>query len=349
MSKWVTTIALPPGTLPSPWMSPADYPLRGEWRLPDGQVVAGMKVTYRPTDADADAGRIDLTFTGWIEGYKDTGGARVVVKRVSVDRYIWPEFALRVRQRMAYAPSEVVLTLEPVKFSGKLDEPKYAWSLPLQATVVKQEDSQVTLQFATAGDYPIGAAVTDRRGNRTPLSATITVLPANPYSLTLDLRPSNKWNRAPLDGTVYVYDQGGHPNDRPVVYRYFMDGSLLEETPLNSSRFRGLKAGLHHLQVEMESLFGARTSQSLELTVADNHPPLCQLNVDPRSGYYRLKAGCSDSDGMVAGYLWQVDGQRVSVTGNLLTINRTGKPQTVQLTATDDAGGQAVLTQNLLP
>ena len=52
---------------------------------------------------------------------------------------------------------------------------------------------------------------------------------------------------------------------------------------------------------------------------------------------------------MVAGYLWQVDGQRVSVTGNLLTLNRTGKPLAVQLTATDDAGGQAVLTQNLLP
>lgn len=207
----------------------------------------------------------------------------------------------------------------------------------------------MTLQFATAGDYPIDAAVNDRCGHHTPLSASVTVLPATPYTLTLELRPSNKWNRAPLDGTVYVYDQGGHPNDRPALYRYFMDGSLLEETPLDSSRFQGLKAGLHRLRVEMESLFGASTSQSLELTVADNQPPLCQLDVDPRSSYYRLKADCSDSDGMVAGYLWQVDGQRVSVTGNLLTLNRTGKPLTVQLTATDDAGGQAALTQNLLP
>jgi len=336
--------------LPSPWMLPAEYPLRGEWQLPDGRTVAGMSVDYTPTAAAADAGRVELVFTGWIEGYRDTGGSRQVTQRVTVGRYLWPAFELSVRQRIAYAPSQVTLEVIAPGFTGRLEKPVYTWSMPPNARVLQQQDRQATLELATAGTYPVQVEITDSRGNRSQVQTTLTALEPIPYELTLDARPSNTHHRAPLDVTLYVDATGGHPSDRPRQYRFYQNERLATEGTGNYARFIGLPVGEHTLRAEIESTYGARASKALPMTVVANQPPVCTLDAEPRSGgkYYRLTAACKNPDGQMVGYRWVVNGTPVGLSGATLSVTPVaGQALVVELTAVDDADGLTTVTRTL--
>jgi hypothetical protein len=60
-------------------------------------------------------------------------------------------------------------------------------------------------------------------------------------------------------------------------------------------------------------------------------------------GSWLFYASCKDEDGRMKNYEWTVDGEVKAVTGDRLTLNRSGdarKPN-VQLIGIDDAGGRS--------
>ena len=142
--------------------------------------------------------------------------------------------------------------------------------MPPNVRVLQQQDRQATLELATAGAYPVQVEITDSRGNRSQVQTTLTTLEPIPYELTLDIRPSNTHNRAPLDVTLYVDATGGHPSDRPHQYHFYQDEKLITEGTGNYARFIGLPVGEHTLRAEIESTYGARASKETRLTVVAN-------------------------------------------------------------------------------
>ncbi len=192
--------------------------------------------------------------------------------------------------------------------------------------------------------------ITDSRGNRSQVQTTLTALEPIPYELTLDVRPSNTHNRAPLDVTLYVDATGGHPSDRPRQYHFYQDEKLITEGTGNYARFIGLPVGEHILRAEIESTYGARASKETRLTVVANQPPACTLDAEPRSGgkYYRLTAACKDPDGQMVGYRWVVNGTPVGLSGTTLSVTPVaGQALVVELTAVDDSEGQTTVNPNV--
>jgi hypothetical protein len=51
------------------------------------------------------------------------------------------------------------------------------------------------------------------------------------------------------------------------------------------------------------------------------------------------EAKCTDPDGKIIGYSWEVNGQPIGATGYRISFSKTGSPQSAQVTITamDDA------------
>jgi len=172
---------------------------------------------------------------------------------------------------------------------------------------------------------------------------------AIPYELTPGCQASNTHNRAPLDVTLYVDVTGGHPAIGPVSTASIRTNGW----PQRDGQLRAVyrpAVGEHILRAEIESTYGARASQAMQVTVVANQPPVCALEAEPRSGgkYYRLTAVCKDPDGQMVGYRWVVNGVLVGLSGATLSVTPVaGQALVVELTAVDDSEGRTTVTRTL--
>jgi len=330
--------------LPSPWLPATDYPVRVRWTLPDGRTVEGKTLTYTPTPADLAAGEVELQCAAWIEDYPQAT-TRTLTHHASVRQYRWPDFVLETTQRVAAAPAEFALAVTTPKFVGQLDQPTYQWRWPDGIEPRRVSGARAEVAIARPGSYPVAVTVSDARGNQRELTTVLDAVAAEPFTLTLDLRPSNPHRRAPLDVVVYPQASGGHPKDRPARFRFFLDGREATEAVNSYARFTGLAAGNHELRVELESALGVTATARQTLTVVANQPPVCTLRSNLQSGrYYRIEADCNDPDGKVTGYRWLLDGKPVGLAGTRLTLDAKTGAAVVTLTASDDGGSEATVT-----
>ena len=327
--------------LPYLGMSLDDYPIMGEWILPDGSVLPGEDTTYVPTVADAEMGVVTFSYNTWIEGFKEQT-MKTLQQRVSVGQYIWPEFQILQSKTFEQAPSTVTLQARPVDYTGRLESPVYTWMLPPSAEIKYDYGARIVVVFNEPGTFEASLNVTDAREQERDVVTQIEVIEADPFIIETVLSPSNKWYHGPLDITVYSRASGGHPQDRMVSFNYFLDGVQIEATTI--ATVKGLDVGDHVLRVEGTSLMGVNATHEETITVLPNQAPLCEISseflestVNPQ---YALTATCTDSDGYLVAYRWLIDDSVVGYN------NRVGVPEptegviTVEFVGTDNTGGE---------
>ena len=147
--------------------------------------------------------------------------------------------------------------------------------------------------------------------------------------------------RAPLDVRVRPSVRGGHPRDRIIGHRYLANGEVISEDSMYGSTT--LDAGTHYLVYELTTAMGTVAKQILPIEVAENQPPVCELEVTETSRDWRVSADCQDPDGRVREYHWQVNGDEVGRSGYRLSLSKRNHESlpTVQVVAVDDAGDRS--------
>lgn len=312
--------------------------LTGEFVFPDGSKVPGTRASYTVREADLEDGRIDIGYTAWLAGFRETTSKSVVL-RARVWAYEWPSFTFAVRSDTRQVPTIVKASARASGLSRELDNPVFEWTLPPQAKFVKKTlDTYRSFVIEEAGAYEIGVKITDARGNETVLSETLTLQPSPEFEVDLSYTPSNRYNRAPLNVFLRPQVSGGHPRDRVVSHEYLLNGKPLPST--GSYARADLGAGENEVELKIHTKMGVAASGSVVIEVVENQPPTCELTITEASSAWVAQAKCSDPDGRVVKHNWQLDGQPVTVSSTRLTVskrNREALPQ-ISVSAGDDAG-----------
>jgi hypothetical protein len=97
--------------------------------------------------------------------------------------------------------------------------------------------------------------------------------------------------------------------------------------------------GDHVVSYTMLSKMGIETVATATLSLVPNEPPVCQLYKTDNSLSVYVDAKCTDSDGKVIGYSWEVDGQPIGSTSYRISFPKSTTPQsaTVTIRGMDDA------------
>jgi hypothetical protein len=315
-----------------------DVVMRGEFILPDGTRVEGESIEYTATEADFGAGKIEIGYEAWIEGYEDAGAINHARQHVAVWQYEWPEWELLAARGSRFAPSEFTLELRPQNFRGKLEDPQYTFDIPEGVEVLNASETSRQVRINAPGEYLFRAYVSDARGHTASGELYHEVLPAPELLVSFTHRPGNAYYRAPLDLILRPKVQGGHPKDRALHFRYFLDGQPFED----ESRFpvATLEPGEYTIELEVETQMGQVERAGEQFTVFRNQPPTCELEQWETSLGWRFNANCSDTDGRIMDFLWTLDGEQITQRGSRMSVSRLGRvtPPVVTVQAVDDAG-----------
>ncbi|WP_261392024.1 hypothetical protein [Halomonas sp. DP5N14-9] len=321
------------------------YAMGGEFTLPDGTVTegepveGGFAVEYTPTAEDVAQERVEVHYTGWIEGYEDETTVEAS-HRTSVWEYVWPTFYALDRLSADVAPAEISLAIRHRSGTRRLEEPTYAWTLPEEATRVEAKgDAKRVFWLEEPGVYPVEVIVRDARGHEAVVEHEVVLGRPEPYDIELSYTASNRYERAPLDVRVRPSVRGGHPRDRIINHRYYLAGELLSEESMYGTATLA-DAGTHYMVYELETQMGTTAKQILPIEVAENQPPTCELELMETSYDWRVSAECQDPDGRVREYQWTVDGEPSGRTSYRLSISRNDYDvmPPVELVVRDDAG-----------
>jgi hypothetical protein len=322
-------------------LDPAMYPVRGEWRLPDGSVVEGPDLEYSPTAQDAEKHQALMECVAWIEGFKEQTLA-TFRRAVTVGTYDWPEFRVDTKIAPEVAPSLVTLTVAPVTGAlGDLEKPAYAWQLPASAQLVREQDRGRVLQvnFPEAGSFEVGVTITDARGATGQASGTVTLGEPAPFQVVFAPLFSNSLHRELLDLTLRANVTGGHPQDRLAEYLFTINSPDAQVTSFTGSGIiKGLRAGDYMARLRALSKLGKVVEADYPISVIANQPPTCQVTTWEAGDYRWWKAACQDTDGRVAGYRWYQDDKLIS-SGQSIRVKKSDLTGTLRFEAIDDAQG----------
>ena len=314
----------------------------GEWTLPDGTKQYGDTVTYIPTEDDLDNRQLEISYQAWMTDYPEEIGRDD--QRLYLWQYEWPTWRLAIDRKSYYPPAIVEIRAKTLGSTPSLEDPRYTWQLPEGPSVESNslEDMRV-LKVETTGEFTVGLAIADARGNETTLEETFEILPAPPIELDLRLREGNEHFREPLEVSLDTIMRGGHPDDRPVKYSYYVNGELSTEDdrPRQSTV---LSAGSHTVRVDVETEFGQTIQETKSIDVYPNQEPVCELTGDMFSTSYSYKAYCDDPDGTVTDYRWTINGTVIdTVRGYRMTTPRADYETvpTVSVVAIDDSGAES--------
>lgn len=317
-----------------------DAEVKGFFTLPDGTIIEGNTAEYVPNQADLDQARVEIKYTAWIDGYKESSTSETVYK-ARVWQYVWPEFALSYRANADVAPAIVSASVRPVGFRGKLEEPTYEWILPEGAKLKDQRDTSRSFEITEPGEHLVKVIVRDARGNEAEAQLAITIGQAESYKVELEYSGSNKLDREPLDVLVRPYIEGGHPRDRITVMQYTVNGKALEDT----GRYGRMKldAGEHKIGFTIKSEMGKEVEKELTIKVIENQKPICSIEHRDSTFAWLVYASCEDVDGRIKGFEWSLNGEPISSSSGRLTVSKRSydsMPE-IKLVGIDDAGGRS--------
>src|SRR5690625_556646 len=316
--------------------------IKGYFTLPDGTQVDGESVEYTPTERELALGYINMTYTAWVDGYREAGAEGSHTMRSRIWQYTWPRFAIDVRQDANVAPANVILRVRTTNFSGNLEKPVYEWELPSGVQVVEaQNPVSRTIYIPEDGTYEIKVNVSDTRGNESTLSIPLKIEEAEPYEVDLKYSSSPQMLSEPAEILIRPSIKGGHPRDRIESVEWFSNGEPIEGTQTYGRVTLG--AGVHELSMVGVSQMGEVLQESLQIEVEENQIPVCKLDARETIGSIRLRADCHDEDGRVRYFEWDIDGEiRINSSRSYSINKRPDEPTpTVTLTAVDDSGGRS--------
>jgi hypothetical protein len=317
------------------------YPVHGEWRLPDGRTAQGLEVSYTPTEQDGSKHQAMFEFTAWIEGYKDQSSA-VFRRLVPVGVYAWPEFRLVTYANPAAASSLLSLSADPIGVSPyQLQKPVYEWQLPEGAAKVRDLDGNRSIQayFPAAGSYEVSVRITDARGSTALATGAVTLTEPPAFEVAFSPLFSNSTRRELLDVSPRPSVRGGHPQDRLINWRFTVDDSEAQILGVNENTvIKGLHTGERVIRLRAESKLGKVVELDYPLTVMPNQPPTCTITSYDTADARWFNASCKDPDGRVVATKWFLGEQQISL-GQTVRFQR-GTSGVLRFEAVDDGGAK---------
>lgn len=324
--------------------------IEGYFTLPNGDKVEGDTLTYSPTEEDLVTGRIELGYIAWMKGYRDLGTEASREIRARVWQYVWPDFSLYMRGSMSdMAPATISARVREIAFRGQLDEPEYRWEFPSNdgfTVTEKRWDDMRSFLITEPGTYPVKVTISDARGNVSVIEETLEVGEAPPYDVQIKHSTSNDYSREPLELRMRPYVTGGHPRDRVVERIYKVNGQEVDSAGYSARTV--LEKGSHEVALTVRTRMGKEITETLNIDVAENQPPVCSIRVNDRYSSWTLYAECEDVDGSVRSFEWTVNGEPVSVRSNRLTLLKRTYDDVlprVELIGYDDAGDASAKVQ----
>ncbi len=259
-------------------------------------------------------------------------------------QYVWPNFTMSMKQLTVQAPSDIILMVnhDRPEMNRRFEGLSYEWSFPANVNG-RQNDAftnRATGQVVYAGEYDVTVTIRDARGHETVLTQHIVAEQAVPYTVTLKVGKSNYYDRAPMTVTVRPTIYGGHPLDSVVGQLWKVDGIPVDEFTNRSYMVSNITdAGNHVVSYTLNSKMGETTTVNSPLNLVQNQPPVCELMAKPSSYVVYVEAKCTDPDGKVIGYAWEVNGQPIGSTSYRISFSKTTTPQSASATITgmDDA------------
>lgn len=313
-----------------------------EWQLPDGNLVAGQALDWSPTAQDL-IDKHPLVFRAWVDGFKAATLKETTLSYAPWE-YVWPNWSMTMKQLTVQAPSDLnlLVTHDLPAMNRRFERLSYEWSFPPNVNGHQHGafPNRASAQALYAGEYDISVTIRDSRGHETVLTQHIITEAAEPYSATLKVGKSNLFGRAPMTVTVRPTVYGGHPLDKIIGQIWKVDGVLVDDYTNRSFMVKEItEAGIHLISYTLSSQMGETLTVNEILPLVPNQPPVCQLT--PKSNAYVVyaEAKCTDPDGKITGYSWEVNGQPISAAGYRISFSKTGSPQSahVTITAMDDA------------
>lgn len=321
-------------------------PIIGHWVLPDGSTSDTPTIEWTATDAYLAQGTAVFTYQAQIDGFDDTKTSASFP--IKVWEYAWPTFVLDAVLGSQYAPAEISLWAKPQGVREqieKLEGLKYEWTMPAEATVVEMGRSsraseaidRALVRLSKVGESTFSIRVTDSRGHSTDFQKAITLAEPPPFALSITVKGSNQWNRAPLNTVLTPTITGGHPQDRVKSLQYTVDGQNVETRGWIG--YATMNAGEHRVGLQVTTNFGQTLTAETMFTVAENQKPICAIVAREAYGSVDLTADCKDNDGRLSGYRWTVNGQALSSQGNRVSMRRqANEPLHVEMVGVDDSG-----------
>lgn len=313
-----------------------------EWQLPDGALVAGQTLDWSPTAQDL-IDKQPLVFRAWVDGFKEAT-LREATLSYAPWAYVWPNWSITMKQLTVQAPSDLNLLVahDLPAMNRRFEGLTYEWSFPPNVNGRQHAafPNRASAQALYAGEYDISVAIRDSRGHETVLTQHVITEAAAPYSATLKVGKSNLFGRAPMTVTVRPTVYGGHPLDKVIGQIWKVDGVPVDDYTNRSFMVKEIaEAGDHLISYTLNSQMGETLTVNEALPLMPNQPPSCELTPKPNVYVVYAEARCSDPDGKIIGYSWEVNGQPIGSTGYRISFSKTGSPQSahVTITAMDDA------------
>lgn len=318
----------------------AGTPIITEWTLPDGTKTLSPSITYTPTAADVTNKLVTLQVRAWAEGYQ---AETENLKRLTPAawRYTFPSFEIISKTNSSYAPTSGSMLINtptdlPPYYSGVTFSVE--WKIPETFEVVRKSDKQVVFNVTEAGTENVQATVTDNRGNAKVISSYIGTNQAPEPQLSIEPRYSNTMMREPLTVIANLSGKMGHPLDRINTVSWYLDGKLVEPTNLRVM-VSGVEAGVHKLKAVMTSVFNIQREYEMEIPVAKNVEPKCNVKESNYSNILRLDLICTDEDGKMAKYEWNINGEVSPYIGSYIYVSKsTGYSAVIIARGVDDSG-----------
>lgn len=263
-----------------------------------------------------------------------------------------PQFTATVKQTTDQVPALTRIVVEPTdrKLLSLTKSWSYNWTIPTGIDVKQGKGRDIRLLMNTPSEQTVSLMVASPGGEYSQqIQVPITARDADPFMLGLTIRPSNQFRRAPLSLIVVPQISGGHPEDRLISNTLTVgEGDTIQETNRSRAIFADLPAGEHTVRFAGETRHGKRLEFLETITVVPNIPPVCGLLAKKGRESYSFFAQCTDEDGRIKRYEWEVNGESRRATSSRLIVPLDlaieGKI-TVKMTGYDDSGDGHAVTE----
>ena len=211
----------------------------------------------------------------------------------------------------------------------------------------KRKGTATSAVFNEAGTYTVTANIKYPGGYSQTVTDATTIRTPDPFANEIKLRYSNTLLREPVDVLAQIVKDGGHPRDRLRKIEWQInDGEKVERS---TGIFPKLTAGEYTIKGTTTSLYGVVSSSTKEIVVIPNKPPVCTLKQTNYSkySYVIFTSQCTDEDGRIRSYEWNVNGSKITNSRNSYTHKYTGNGSVeVVLSVTDDSGSKTNTTSS---
>jgi len=327
--------------------------IRGQWILPNGSTSDSETLEFTPTAKE----KTFIKYTAWVDGFKELTEA-TTSKTVFVNDYVFPKPVIYAQKTTGVAPLTLVFkTSFTEKFvSGAIYRINYKWEIFQGSEIIdtiQTDKSYIVYKFEKTGNYTVKLTATDQYDNSSTDQISVYAALAT-VEVTLKESVNNKGYRAPLK----VYIKPSTTGNKSIADKLLSHEWKINNNTISDTRPHYLMATLpdpgdYTITYTATYSSGLVATGSKTITVNPNRLPTCDISATANSAktYLALKAQCTDPDGRMASYKWDLGDGRgyVNGTGMMSRKITSGETITIKLYACDDAQGCVEVTKEVTP